>query len=93
MLAQSASTFKKHTKLCLVAGATAVIVTFAAQPQPARADLTTAVAQVTTAMGMLSSIAETGVGIVIVPFGIGFALKIAKTIKKKSKAKSRFKAA
>ena len=77
MLAQSASTFKKHTKLCLVAGATAVIVTFAAQPQPARADLAAAVTQVNTAMTMLATIAETGVGIVIVPFGIGFALKIA----------------
>ena len=77
MVSQTVSTFKKHTKLCLVAGATAVVVTFAAQPQPARADLAAAITQVTTTMTMLANIAETGVGIVIVPFGIGFALKIA----------------
>lgn len=77
MVSQTVSTFKKHTKLCLVAGATAVIVSFSAQPQPARADLAAAITQVTTAMTMLANIAETGVGIVIVPFGIGFALKIA----------------
>ena len=77
MVSQTVSTFKKHTKLCLVAGATAAIVTFSVQPQPARADLAAAVTQINTAMTMLANIAETGVGIVIVPFGIGFALKIA----------------
>jgi hypothetical protein len=52
--------------------ATAMVTT-----QPARADLSTAVTQVNAAMEMLDGIAQTGVGIVIVPFGISFALKIA----------------
>lgn len=45
--------------------------------QPANAGMTEAVEQINTTMTMLSGIAETGVGIVIVPFGISFALKIA----------------
>jgi hypothetical protein len=77
MISQTVSTLKSHTKLCLVAGATAVIVTLAPTPQPARADLATSIDLVETAMTMLEGIAETGVGIVLVPFGIGFALKIA----------------
>ena len=77
MISQAVSTFKNHTKLCLVAGATAALVTLAPTPQPARADLAASVTLVNSAMTMLEGIAETGVAIVIVPFGISFALKIA----------------
>jgi|GEM_PF-4980560 len=50
---------------------------FGVKPQPARADLASAIEQVNAVMTMLDGIAQTGVGIVAVPFGIGFALKIA----------------
>jgi hypothetical protein len=42
-----------------------------------RADLTTAKKTVDDGMTMLTGIADTGVGIVIVPFSISFALTIA----------------
>lgn len=42
------------------------------------AGLQTAITTVNSAMEMLSNIAQTGVNIVIVPFGVGFALNIAK---------------
>jgi len=67
----------QRSKTLLIVGATAATVTFIVGTQPAKADLKAAVDNVNTAMTMLSGIAETGVGIVIVPFGIGFALKIA----------------
>jgi citrate lyase alpha subunit len=76
MISQAVRVLKKNTSLCILAGATAAAISLAAAP-PARADLATAVDQVETAMGMLENIAETGVGIVIVPFGVSFALKIA----------------
>jgi hypothetical protein len=76
MISQSIRTLKKHTSLCIVAGATAASISLVAAP-PARADLAAAVTQVNGAMTLLEGIAETGVGIAIVPFGISFALKIA----------------
>jgi hypothetical protein len=69
-------THSKKAKLCLAASATAAAITLAFG-QPARADLTSSLANVNTAMTSLQGIADTGVAIVIVPFGIGFALKIA----------------
>lgn len=66
----------KKTKMCLVASATAAAITLSFG-QPARADLKSSLENVTTAMTSLQGIADTGVAIVIVPFGIGFALKIA----------------
>lgn len=77
-ISTTASTFKKNTKLCLVAGATAVIVTLAPQPMPARADLASSIEAVNSAMAMLSTVSDTGVAIALSPFAIGFALTIAK---------------
>jgi hypothetical protein len=67
---------RQNSKLLLMAGLTAATITFTAG-QPARADLKASLENVTTAMTSLQGIADTGVAIVIVPFGIGFALKIA----------------
>lgn len=66
----------RRSRLAIAAAGTAAVVslTFA---QPARADLKSSLENVTTAMTSLQGIADTGVAIVIVPFGIGFALKIA----------------
>jgi hypothetical protein len=79
-ISTTASTFKKNTKLCLVAGFTAALVTLAPQPMPARADLASSIEAVNTAMDMLSTVADTGVAIALTPFGIGFALTIAKHV-------------
>jgi ribose 5-phosphate isomerase RpiB len=67
-------------KMALVAGATAAVVTFGAQPLPAKADLATSIKAVEGAMNMLSTVADTGVAIALTPFGISFALNIAKTV-------------
>lgn len=69
--------FLAKPKMCMLAGVTAVAVTAFAGTQPAKADLASAMADIDTAMTALSGIAETGVAIVVVPFGLGFALKIA----------------
>jgi hypothetical protein len=74
------STRKQQLKMALIAGATAAVVTLCVQPLPARADLKTAIKQVEEAMTMLSTVAETGVAIALTPFGISFALNIAKTV-------------
>lgn len=79
-ISTTASTFKRNTKLCLVAGFTAALVTLAPQPLPVRADLASSIESVNTAMGMLSNVADVGVGIALTPFGIGFALTIAKHV-------------
>jgi hypothetical protein len=71
---------KKQLKMALAAGATAAVVTLCAQPLPAHADLKTSIKSVEEAMGMLSTVAETGVAIALTPFGISFALNIAKTV-------------
>lgn len=70
------NTISRKAKLCLAASATVAAITLSFG-QPARADLTSSLKNVTTAMTSLQGIADTGVAIVIVPFGIGFALKIA----------------
>lgn len=46
-------------------------------PKPARADFAASLEKINATMTALEGISETGVGIVVVPFGIGFALKIA----------------
>jgi hypothetical protein len=74
------STRKQQMKMALVAGATAAVVTLCVQPLPALADLKTSIQQVEEAMTMLSTVAETGVAIALTPFGISFALNIAKTV-------------
>lgn len=66
----------KKAKMAIAAAGTAAAVTLIFG-QPARADLKSSLDNVTTAMTSLQGIADTGVAIVIVPFGIGFALKIA----------------
>jgi hypothetical protein len=80
MISQTISTLKNNTKLCLVAGVTAAVVTLAPQPMPARADLASSIDAVESAMEMLSTVADTGVAIALTPFGIGFALTIAKHV-------------
>lgn len=74
------STRKQQLKMALAAGATAAVVTLCAQPLPASADLAASIAKVETAMGMLATVADTGVAISLTPFGIGFALNIAKHV-------------
>jgi hypothetical protein len=71
---------KQQLKMALAAGLTAGVITLCAQPLPARADLASSIKQVEDAMGMLSTVAETGVAIALTPFGISFALNIAKTV-------------
>jgi hypothetical protein len=71
---------KKQLKMALAAGFTAGLITICAQPLPARADLATSVKAVEDAMKMLSTVADTGVAIALTPFGISFALNIAKTV-------------
>lgn len=70
-------TFLKKLKITAISVIAVTITFFCVKPQPARADLQAAIDQVNTVMTMLDGIAQTGVGIVAVPFGIGFALKIA----------------
>jgi hypothetical protein len=71
---------KQQLKMALVAGITAAVVTLCAQPLPVRADLKTSIKAVEDAMNMLSTVADTGVAIALTPFGISFALNIAKTV-------------
>ena len=71
---------KKQLKMALAAGATAAVVTLCASPLPARADLATSIKDVESAMKMLDTVATTGVAIALTPFGISFALNIAKTV-------------
>jgi hypothetical protein len=42
--------------------------------------LASSIEDVNTAMGMLDGVADTGVAIALTPFGIGFALTIAKHV-------------
>lgn len=74
------SNHKKQIKMAVVAGVTAAVVTLCAQPLPAHADLKTSIKAVEDAMAMLATVAETGVAISLTPFGIGFALNIAKHV-------------
>lgn len=67
----------KKLKITAISVIAVTITFFGVKPQPARADLQASIDQVNTVMTMLDGIAQTGVGIVAVPFGIGFALKIA----------------
>ncbi len=78
MISQSFSTLNKRTKLCLLAGGVAALITLV--PTPVRADLASSIEDVNTAMGMLDGVADTGVAIALTPFGIGFALTIAKHV-------------
>jgi hypothetical protein len=71
---------KQQLKMALAAGMTAAVVTLCAQPLPVRADLASSIKAVEDAMGMLSTVADTGVAIALTPFGISFALNIAKTV-------------
>jgi hypothetical protein len=71
---------KQQLKMALVAGVTAAVVTLCASPLPVRADLAASIKSVEDAMGMLDTVAETGVAIALTPFGISFALNIAKTV-------------
>jgi hypothetical protein len=71
---------KQQLKMALAAGATAAVVTLCAQPLPARADLASSIKSVEAAMTMLGTVADTGVAISLTPFGIGFALNIAKHV-------------
>jgi hypothetical protein len=71
---------KQQLKMALAAGATAAVVTLCAQPLPARADLASSIKAVESAMTMLGTVADTGVAISLTPFGIGFALNIAKHV-------------
>jgi ribose 5-phosphate isomerase RpiB len=71
---------KQQIKMALVAGVTAAVITFGAKPLPARADLASSIKAVESAMEMLSTVADTGVAISLTPFGIGFALNIAKHV-------------
>lgn len=71
---------KKQLKMALAAGATAAVITLCAQPLPAHAGLKEAIKSVEEAMAMLATVAETGVAISLTPFGIGFALSIAKHV-------------
>jgi hypothetical protein len=52
--------------------------------QPANAGLEEAKEQITKTMEMLSEIADTGVAVAIVPFGIAFAMSIAGKILSKA---------
>ena len=76
----SVSSIKKNASLALVAGLASVAVV-AASDVKVHAQTTTgldaSIEMINTTMTALEGIAETGVAIVVVPFGIGFALKIA----------------
>lgn len=69
-----------RNRLALIAGVGAV-ATFSVAPAFAQggagSGLASSITQINTTMTALQGIAETGVAIVVVPFGIGFALKIA----------------
>lgn len=64
--------------LTLALGTATIIAGTAASPAKAQTTgLQSAIENINTTMTALEGIAETGVAIVVVPFGIGFALKIA----------------
>jgi hypothetical protein len=71
---------KQQLKMALAAGAAAALVTLCAQPLPAHAALKDSIKAVEDAMNMLGTVADTGVAIALTPFGISFALNIAKTV-------------
>jgi hypothetical protein len=77
-------TFSKNRKVVLMGAAAVAIVGFSAMPGTAQTSggtgtggLDSSIANINKTMTALEGIAETGVSIVVVPFGIGFALKIA----------------
>jgi hypothetical protein len=71
---------KQQLKMALAAGATAALVTLCVQPLPAHGALKDSIKAVEDAMNMLGTVADTGVAIALTPFGISFALNIAKTV-------------
>jgi hypothetical protein len=75
----SVSAIKKNASLALVAGVASVGVLLASDVKvnAQESGLAASIAMIETTMTALEGIAETGVAIVVVPFGIGFALKIA----------------
>ncbi|MEQ8755840.1 MAG: hypothetical protein RID09_20330 [Coleofasciculus sp. G1-WW12-02] len=76
MFGFSSTGMKKALKFFLVPLISLVCVV-GIEVRSARADLATSLEKIDATMTALEGISETGVGIVVVPFGIGFALKIA----------------
>ena len=71
---------KQQFKMAIAAGITAAAITLCAQPLPVHAALKDSIKAVEEAMTMLGTVADTGVAISLTPFGIGFALNIAKHV-------------
>ena len=69
--------FKKALKFLFIVPVASLAFFLGIDVKSARADLATSLEKIDATMTALEGISETGVGIVVVPFGIGFALKIA----------------